>query len=231
MLTFSEVAELPIWCRESAMGAKATRTIAAACALLLASCGPRTLALPEEPVDRAATCGGVAAASGRAATDVSAPLSLEAIGRVIHYPLLAGSADGSFSSDKAAEVQARMAEIQDSIAESKWQELIPVCRSAFPATAVTSVELPSARFEAQLGCDELGDFLRSALEEKEEYAGELGDYAQLSSKLEPALAAGLRSRAGSDQRARQEERRNALAAMATAGPPVAVMRQCVERFG
>ena len=213
------------------MGAKSTTALAAAFGMLLASCGPKSLALPEDPVDRAATCGAVAAASGRAETDVGAPLPLETIARVIHYPLLAGSAGESFSSDRAAAVQARMADIQDSIAESKWQELIPVCRTAFPATAVTDVKLPADRFEAQLGCDELGDFLRSSLEEQEEYVEELGQYRQLSSKLESTLATGLRSRVGSDQSARQEERRKALATMANAGPPVAVMRTCVARFG
>ena len=45
-------------------------------ALLLASCGPKTLTLPEQPVERAATCGVVAADSARLATrDIQAPLS------------------------------------------------------------------------------------------------------------------------------------------------------------
>ena len=44
---------------------------------ILYSCGPATPELPEAPVDRAATCGIVAAAAGRARTkDVSAPLPL-----------------------------------------------------------------------------------------------------------------------------------------------------------
>jgi len=190
-------------------------------ALLLASCGPKTLALPADPVERAATCGAVAAASARSATNFDKPLSLEAIGRVLHYPLLAASSGATYSADTAAKVQERMSELQDRVVDSKWQELIPACREAFPATAVDEVSLPGSRFEAQLGCDELGDFLRSSLEAQDEYVNELGEYRQLSNKLDPVLAGG----------AAQAERRKALAAMAKAGPPVAAMRECLERFG
>jgi hypothetical protein len=214
------------------MTVRETSAIIATCALLLASCGPKTLTLPDEPIDRAATCGAVAAAAARAATnDINTPLSLEAIGRVIHYPLLAGSAGEGFSSETATRVQTRMSDVQDSVSESKWQELIPACRAAFPATAIEKVALPEDRFEAQLGCDELGDFLRDALEMQEEYVNELGAYRELSYKLDPVLGGGLRSRGASSTAAQQQERRNALATMARAGPPVAVMRECLTRFG
>lgn len=190
-------------------------------ALLLASCGPKSLELPDDPVERAATCGAVAAASARSTTNFDSPLSLEAIGRVLHYPILAASSGESYSAGTAARVQQRMSELQDRVVESKWQELIPACRQAFPATAVEEVTLPGDRFEAQLGCDELGDFLRTSLEAQEEYVNELGEYRQLSNKLDPVLAGG----------AQQDARRKALAAMAKAGPPVAVMRECLARFG
>ena len=208
-----------------------TRTIIVGCGWLLASCGPQALVLPEEPIDRAATCGSVTAASARAATAVGAPLSLEAIERVLHYPMLAGSAGERFSPDVAAAVQKRMSELQDSIVEGKWRDLIPACKAAFPAAAIDQVTLPTDRFAAQLGCDELGDFLLSSLEAQEEYLNELGEYRQLTNKLEMTVATGLRGRAGSDPDARQEERRKALATMAKAGPPVAVMRACLVRFG
>ena len=198
---------------------------------VLASCGPKTLALPVEPVDRAATCGAVTAASARAVTDVGAPLSLESLGRVIHYPMLAASAGDRFSVDMATAVQTRMAELQDSIGEGKWQDLVPACEAAFPAAAIDQVTLPTDRLVAQLGCDELGEFLRSTLEAKDEYLNELGDYRQLRNKLEMPVAAGLRSRAGSSPDAQQEERRKALATMAKVGPPIAVMRTCLKRFG
>ena len=73
-----------------------------ACAALLGSCGPKTLTLPDQPIDRAATCGVVAAAEARAASkDIKAPLPFDAMGRVLHYPLLAGATGESFSSDNA----------------------------------------------------------------------------------------------------------------------------------
>ena len=199
--------------------------------VLTASCGPKALALPEQPVDRAATCGVIAAQSARLAThDIQASLPFEAMGRIIHYPLLAGSAGGSFSPETAGQVQSRMTALQERISEGKWQELIPACEAAFPATAAKQVTLPADRFDAQLGCVELGDFLSSALEEQPEYANELAEYRALGTKLETTLAAGLHSRAGEDRGARQDERKKALATIAKAGPPVAVMRECLARF-
>lgn len=213
------------------MRASAGRAIIVASASLLASCGPKTLALPEDPVDRAATCGAVTAASARATTGVGAPLSLEWIGRVIHYPMLAASTEDSFSSDTATAVQTRMTELQDSVVDGKWQDLIPACNAAFPASTIDQVTLPPDRFQAQLGCDELSDFLRASLDAKEEYLKDLGDYRKLGNELEGTVAAGLRSRVGSNTDAQQEERRKALAMMSHAGPPVAVMRACLARFG
>jgi len=200
--------------------------------LVLASCGPKAIELPDDPIERAATCGAVAAASARVANpDVNSPLSLDAIGRVLHYPMLAGATGESFSSEAATRVQERMAEIQNRVGESKWQELVPACKAAFPATAVEEVALPTDRFEAQLGCDELGDFLRAALETNKGYGNELSEYRSLSYKLDSPLGSQMRSRFGADRDAQQDERRKALAAMAKAGPPVTVMAQCLERFG
>ena len=218
--------------RSNVKGREMAGRLLMASALLLASCGPKALTLPEQPVDRAATCGVIEAQSARLAThDIQATLPFEAMGRIIHYPLLAGSAEGSFSSEVGVKVQARMSELQDGISEGKWQDLVPTCRTAFPATAIQQVALPEDRFDAQLGCVELGDFLSSSLEDQAEYGNELAEYRKLSRKLETTLTAGLRSRAGADLAARIEERHKALAAIAMAGPPVAVMRQCLARFG
>lgn len=209
-----------------------TRCLILASAILLASCGPKSLTLPDQPVDRAATCGVVAVAEGRLGTaDIKAPLPFEAMGRVLHFPLLAGSTGESFSSETAADVQKRMTALQDSITEGKWQELIPACRAAFPATAVSEIKLPTDRFDAQLGCYELGDFMRSALEDQGKYENELGAYRDLGYKLDAAVGPSLRARVGSGLDAQQDARRKALAILAKAGPPVAVMKQCLSRFG
>lgn len=198
----------------------------------LGACGPKALELPEQPVDRAATCGVVAAAEARAGTkDVKAELPFEAMGHILQYTLLGGSADGTFSPDAAANVQKRMSELQGEITGGKWQDLAPACRAAFPATAISEVKLPADGVEAQVGCYELGDFVRSALEEQGNYDNELSEFRPLKDKLDTAVGSALRGRVGADFEAQQKERHKALAAIAKAGPPVAVLQQCLKRFG
>ena len=202
-----------------------------ACALLLSSCGPKTLVLPDDPIDRAATCGVVAANSARLATaDIKAPLSFEAIGQVLHYPLLAGSTGKAFSSEAATAVQTRMTALQDKIAEGKWQQLVPACQAAFPAAHSKEVTLPADRFDARLGCYALDDFVSSSLQVGK-YENERADLRDLKTKLDAALGTDMRSRVGSDPRSQQEARSKALAKIAKAGSPVAVLKECKARFG
>ena len=209
-----------------------TRTLLLAGAVLLSSCGPKTLILPEEPVDRAGTCGVVAAAEARAGTvDVKAALPFDAMVRILHYPLLAGSAGERFSSETATAVQRRMTELQDPIIDGKWQELVPACKAAFPATSVEAVSLPADRFEAQLGCYELGDFVRSALDDNVDYDEDIRPYRDLAQRLDPLLGVAMQARAGATASAQREERDEALAAITKLGPPVAVMRECIAKFG
>ena len=47
-----------------------SRALLFATACSLSACGPKALELPEQPVDRAATCGVVAAAEARAGLDI-----------------------------------------------------------------------------------------------------------------------------------------------------------------
>ena len=202
-------------------------------ALLLTGCGPKTLALPEDPIDRAATCGVVAAIEARAAiTDIKAPLPFEAQERVLHYSLLAGAEGESFSLEAANGVTKRLTQLQGEITKGKWKELVPACRAAFPAAQVTDVKLPADSFDAQLQCDELGDFITTALASQDvHYAERLNDYGELARKLDQRLGPGLRSRAGANLEAQQDARRAALAKAAKLGSPAAVMKQCVERYG
>lgn len=207
------------------------RRLFLASALLITSCGPKSLELPAQPIDRAATCGVVAAAEARAGTaDIKAPLSFASMQRILQYPLLAGSTGDSFVPESASAVQSKMTELQGRIIAGKWQDLVPACKAAFPATAITKLELPADRFQAQLGCYELADFIRSALEKGGEYDNELSAYHELSMKLDPVLGAGLRSRGGTDFKSQQEQRHKALATIVKAGPPTEVMRQCVAKF-
>ena len=202
-------------------------------AALLAACGPRTLSLPADPVDRAATCGVVATIEARAATpDIKAPLAFEAQEHVLHYALLAGAEEESFSTERSNAVLKRMPELQAAVVEGKWQELVPACREAFPLAQVSEVKLPGSSVDARLQCDELGDFLSRALKSQgADHAARLNDYEALARNINRTLGPGLRARAGSDLQAQREERRKALTKAARLGSPSAVMRQCVERYG
>jgi hypothetical protein len=204
-------------------------------ALLLASCdGPKALELPADPLDRAATCGIVAAAEARTAlTDVKAPLPLEAQGRILHFALLAASDGGEFKGETANAVSKRMAALQEQVTSGKWQDLAPACAAAFPAAAKAEAALPTRRFDAQLACNELTDFVATALESQEAagYGNELADYRRLASKLNEAIVPGLRSTAGPRLKAQQRVRRQALAGAAQFGSPVAVIAQCLKKFG
>lgn len=199
---------------------------------LLCGCGPKSLTLPEDPVDRAATCGVVATIEGRAATkDIKAPLPFETQEHILHYSLLAGAQGQSFAAETSAAVLKRMPALQEQISEGKWQELVPACREAFPEAQLSEVKLPANRTDAQLQCDELGDFISRALQSQDaHYAERLNDYRDVKRKINETLGPGLRARAGGDLGAQQEERRKALAKAAKLGSPSAVMKQCVERY-
>jgi len=200
--------------------------------LLLAACGSKSLELPAEPVDRAATCGVVAAAAARTAvTDVQAPLPLAAQGKIFHYALLVASEGGEFKAETANRVNKRMRELEAGITGGKWRDLIPACDSAFPVAGKTDIELPANRLDAQLACEELADFTDLALEAAtKDHGNELAAYRRMGSGLNDALAPGLRARAGSSSEAQSRERDRALAAAAALGSPIPVLDKCMERF-
>jgi hypothetical protein len=204
-----------------------------ACALTLSACGgAKSLELPSDPVDRAATCGVVAAAAARTAvTDVKAPLPLAAQGKIFHYAVLVASQGGEFEAETANRVNNRMRELEAAITKGRWRDLVPVCDSAFPVATKTDVKLPARAFEAQLACEELADFTGVALEGAErDYGNELAAYRRMRTDLNDAIAPGLRARAGANAQAQRRERHRALAAAAQLGSPIAVLDKCRERF-
>ena len=204
-----------------------------ACLAMIASCGTRPLSLPESPIDRAATCGVVAAAEARASVpDVRAPLPFDAQGKILHHVLLGASQAGEFSPERAVEVNQRMNALQEPVIGGRWKDLVPECRSAFPATATVAPILPRSAFDARLGCDALAEFLGKALAKQRGYGDELLEYRKLTRRLDAStMVSTLQSRTGDDLQAQQEERHKALAAMAHVGPPMATMRECLRRFG
>lgn len=204
-----------------------------AAALLLSTCGPHALTLPDNPVDRAATCGVVAAAEARSAvTDIQAPLPFDAQGRILHYTMIPASADGSFSAKEASAVSQRMSELQDSITSGEWQGLIPACRAAYPMVQAAEFALPAGRFEAGLACDALIEFLGDALREQEAvYADQYGVMSGLSRSFDRTLGPGLRARAGGSLEAQGDARNEALAEAVGLGGPAPMLQQCEARFG
>jgi hypothetical protein len=203
-------------------------------AMAVASCGgPKPLTLPTEPVDRAATCAVVAAAAARGATaDIKASLPIEAEGRILHYALLAGSADGRFSSETAGAVFKRMRALEPDVTGGKWEALVPACKAAFPDAEKTDVTLPKDRLDAGLGCSALAQFTATALEAaKAQYAQQIAAYRRLRGRLSDRIGSDLRARAGRSLDAQRRAEGEAMAKIAHAGPPVAVLAECERRFG
>jgi hypothetical protein len=202
-------------------------------AVLLAACASKVLTLPADPIDRAATCGVVAAVQARAATpDIKAPLSFDSQGRIIHYALLAASTDGAYAADTAVAVNKRMAALQKPIIDGKWQVLVPPCHAAFPVADATEVKLPADRLEAQLGCVALGDFLTTAMADTNaDYDKELSEYLAFERTLDrSSMPSTLRGRVGGNLESQQKLRRRALAKVVQGGSPGPMMRECIRRF-
>src|SRR5881628_2840184 len=132
-------------------------------ALLLAGCGKKTAELPTDPVELAATCGVIAAASERETAGFKGDLSADAQGRILHYAMLYASEGGSLDTDKVNSVSRRMPALFDKTIKGKWQTLRPACASAFPATQVAQPTLPVKPVDAMLDCYVMADFLRKAL--------------------------------------------------------------------
>ncbi|HEY0313975.1 MAG TPA: hypothetical protein VGC56_15975 [Allosphingosinicella sp.] len=203
-------------------------------ALLAAGCGgPKALALPDEPVARAATCGVVATATARGATaDIKAPLPIAAEGHILHYALLAASPDKGFSSETAGAVVQRMRSLEPEVTGGKWQDLVPACRAAFPEAEKSDAALPADRLDAQLGCSGLAQFTATALEPaKSTYGAQLGEYRRLRARLSDKMGPALRARAGTAPGAQRRAEGEAMAKIVRAGSPVAVLAACAARFG
>jgi hypothetical protein len=200
--------------------------------LALTACGPREAALPADPVERAATCGVVAAAQARKASgNVEAKLTLEQQGRILHYALLAGAEGGSFDKTRAAGVVNAMPALGDKVTQGKWDRLIPQCEAAYPATRAEAVTLPSGRLEAQAGCQDLAEFFTTALRQSEaDYIDRIRIYDQMRREIDPQLGTTIRAR-GLSQKQGAAARDKALAGIVQLGAPVAVLDACAKRFG
>lgn len=205
----------------------------AVAALALVSCGPRQLTLPGDPIDRAATCAVVSAADSRQHAPIGkGDLGFSAQTRILHYAMLAGSEDNGFSTGKASAVVTRMSELEADITKGKWQDLVVPCDSAYPEVKKTAgIELPKARFEAQLGCYALGDFLVKTVTTSDPGAqDQMSQLMEMRRKLDSSIGNGLKARDASKYEKTLELKQAALVRMTRLGAPAEVVKMCTKRF-
>jgi len=213
---------------------RAFSALVPAAALVLAGCGTPKLALPDDMVGKAATCGVVAAADARAGSpeNVAAPLSFERQAQIIHYALLAGAQGEQFSTDTASAVVQKMQEVQEDVTGGDWKALVQPCQAAFPETDLARpVSLPASAAEAQIGCYALGKFMMRALSvQGGAYEKQLLAYGKLGRDLDPRIARTFDGRGIRSDKARQAAREKALVKFAKLGSPAKVMDACTTRF-
>lgn len=200
-------------------------------AILAVSCGPRTLELSAEPVERAATCGVVAAANARKAAGVG-DLPFTEQGRIMHYALLSATEGESFSEERMAAVMARMSEIEERVRKGKWEELIAPCQQAFPETAAERpITLPENAFRSQLACYMLADTLLGGLHRQAAtYGPQILRFSNLRRELDQRVGTGLARRGAGDREEAQPERGAALKEAARLGSPMLVISACADRY-
>jgi hypothetical protein len=202
--------------------------------MLLAAvgCGPRTMTLSEDPIERAATCGVIeASARAQSGAETGGPPTVETQGRILHYALLAASAGKSYEASIAAAVVKRQTAIADGVTAGDWQKLEAPCAAAFPAAARIPTALPGDPLTAVLGCDELATFMQTALERQSYAFGPaLDEYQKLNRALDQRSAVLFVKRGIMKLPARLAQRNKALAAIVQLGSPVPMLELCMARY-
>lgn len=201
-------------------------------ALTLPRCASKPPALPDDPVELAASCGVIAAASERETAGIKGDLPAEAQERIFHYPLLAGAAGKSFDDDRAQAVFQRMPKVFDSVIQGKWQTLKPACAKAFPQTQIAQPTLPAGKLDGMLQCYVLADFMRRSLGGAgAAYTEASMRYGIFTTKLDTKMTSALDSAGLKNGPALQARRAEALSAAAKLGQPPAVIAACMKKYG
>jgi hypothetical protein len=197
----------------------------------LAGCAERAPSLPTDPVEQAATCGVVAAASEREAAGAKGDLSADAQARILHYAMLYASTGESFDQDKVSVVSKRMPGLFDQTIKGKWQTLRTGCAAAFPATQVKQPVLPAKPVDAMLQCYVLTEFLRKALADQgANYGAAANAYGAFKDKLDTRMTPVLRAAGLRNGDALQQKRLEELAAATKLGQPPAVIEACEKAY-
>lgn len=204
-----------------------------AVAMLTTACGPKQLALPSDPIEKAATCAVVSAADSRAhTTSVKGDLDFNSQTRIIHYAMLAASDGGKFSAATASAVVAKMSEVEAQVTSGKWQALVAPCDQSYPQVKKTSgIELPKARFDAALGCYSLGDFLVKTVTTNDPAAQEtMSGLMKMRRDLDATVGSGLKARGAGKYEGTLSLKQEALAQMTQLGAPSETLKICTGRF-
>lgn len=198
---------------------------------LISGCGEKTASLPTEPLDRAATCGVVAAASEREAAGAKGELPAEGQARILHYAMLYASTDDRLDQGKVNSVSKRMPALFDQTIKGKWQGLRAACAQAFPPSQVRQPVLPAKPVESMLQCYALADFLRKVLSEQGGgYGAAANAYGALKDRLDTKMVPALRAAGLRNGPTLQHKRLEALAAAAKLGQPPAVIAACEKKY-
>lgn len=200
-------------------------------ALLLAGCAKQAPTFPADPLDRAATCGVIAAASEREAAGLKGDLSADAQARILHYAMLYASTGKTLDQDKVNAVSKRMPALFDQTIKGKWKSLQPACAAAFPASRIKQPVLPAKPLDAMLQCDALAEFLRKALADQGANYGEAANaYGLFIEKLDPKLSPALRTAGLRGADVLRDRKLQALASAAKLGQPPAVIDACEKAY-
>jgi hypothetical protein len=201
-------------------------------ALLLAACAQQAPQLPTNPIDQAATCGVVAAASEREAAGAKGDLSADAQARILHYAMLYASAGDTFDPDKINIVSKRMPALFDGTIKGKWQTLRTSCATAFPAAQIKQPVLPAKPVDAMLQCYVLTDFLRKALADQgANYGAAANAYGAFKDKLDVRMTPVLRAAGLHNGDTLKQKRLDELAAATKLGQPPVVIDACEKKYG
>jgi hypothetical protein len=198
---------------------------------LLSACGEKAPDLPTDALDRAATCGVVAAASERQAAGIKGDLPADGQARILHYAMLYASSEGALDQDKVNAVSARMPGLFDRTIKGKWQVLRPACAQAFPPSQVRQPVLPAKPLDSMLDCYVLADFLQKVLSAQGgSYVAAAAEYGLLKDRLDTKMAPLVRAAGLRNGPAFQQKRQEALAAAAKLGQPPALISACERKY-
>lgn len=199
--------------------------------LVLAGCAKSPPTLPADPIDKAAACGVVTAATERQRAGVKGELPADAQARIFHYALLAGSQGPRFDNDRADAVFKRMPQLFDSTIKGKWPALQPECASAFPEAQIGHPKLPTSSLDGVLQCYVLTDFMRKALgDQGAAYTEAVVKYGALTQRLDVKMAPMLKQAGIGNGPEWQARRAEALTVAAKLGQPPAVIAACDAKY-